>query len=129
MTKAPLNNSTAVRQLARIGGVLDTVVVSTRAIVLRLESGKVLRGSALDVPLEQLKRALGCEVVAEGVVALGPSGEAVQIDVKSIVQANTGDGTSAGLPSAEPLPGLDACFGKWPGDETDAQLTEALERT
>lgn len=114
-------------RVLRVRAVLDALTVSTRVVVLRLESGLVLRGLAQTVPLERLKALLGAYVVVEGVVGFGPSGEAVDIEVESIFATERGDNASAGLPVAMPPTGLDAVFGKWPGDETDAQLSEALQ--
>ena len=53
-------------RVARVSGVLDTLTASTRAIGLRLEDGRLLRGFAGQVPLEQLKDLLGRSVVLEG---------------------------------------------------------------
>ncbi|GEM_PF-3146232 len=108
-------------------------------MVLRLENGRALRGFAGAVPIEQLKRLLGTDVVVEGVVAFRPSGDAIRLEVESISAAKAGNSIWSSMPVAEPLTsrprlprnetGLDAWFGKWPGDETDAQLSEALQST
>jgi hypothetical protein len=118
----------------RIRAVLDAVTVSTRAIVLRLEDGRVLRGFAPTVPLEQ--QLLGAEVVVVGVMSPSPSGDTLQLGVELIAVAKPGDGIWASPPVAEPTglcppepwtdSRLDALFGRWPGDETDAQLNEAM---
>lgn len=132
-----LNDETPPGRVARVRGVLDTLTISTRAMVLRLESGRALRGFAGAVPLEQLKQLLGTDVVVEGQVAFRPSGEAIRLEAESVFAAKPGDSIWASMPTAEPLTarprlprndtGLDAWFGKWPGDETDAQLSEALK--
>jgi hypothetical protein len=132
-----LNDETPPGRVARVRGVLDTLTISTRAMVLRLESGRTLRGFAGAVPLEQLKQLLGTDVVMEGQVAFRPSGEAIRLGAESVCAAKPGDSIWASMPIAEPLTsrprlprndtGLDAWFGKWPGDETDAQLSEALK--
>jgi hypothetical protein len=105
----------------RIRAVLDAVTVSTRAIVLRLEDGRVLRGFAPTVPLEQ--QLLGAEVVVVGVMSPSPSGDTLQLGVELIAVAEP-----TGLCPPEPWTDsrLDALFGRWPGDETDAQLNEAM---
>jgi hypothetical protein len=116
---------------------LDALTVSTRVLVLRLDDGRVLRGFAGAVPLDQLKNLLGTQVILEGAVTFRPSGEALRIEVDSASPAAPGDIIWARLPKAEPTAtkprtaasttGLDAFFGTWPGDETDEQLTAALE--
>lgn len=123
-------------RIARVRGILDALAVSTRTIALRLEDGRILRGFAGAVELEELKRSLGADVVLEGQVTFRPSGVAQRIEVESILPATSGDVIWAQLPKAERMParlhpavpviGLDAFFGKWPGEETDEQLAAAL---
>jgi len=132
-----LTDETPPGRVTRVRGVLDTLTMSTRAVVLRLENGRVLRGFAGAVPIEYMKQLLGTDVVVEGVVAFRPSGDAIRVEVESVVPAKSGDSIWSSLPVAEPITarprlpradvGLDAWFGKWPGDETDAQLAEALQ--
>jgi hypothetical protein len=134
-----LTDETPPGRVARVRGVLDTLTMSTRAMVLRLESGRTLRGFAGAVPVEQLKQLLGADVVVEGVVAFRPSGDAIRLEAESVSPAKIGDSIWSSMPVAEPLTsrprlprsetGLDAWFGAWPGDETDAQLSEALQST
>ena len=106
---------------------LDALTVSTRAMALRLNDGRVLRGYAGAVALDTLKELLGTDVVLEGGSAFRPSGEALRIEVESAFPAMPGDVIWAHLPKVEPtssrittetvaLTGLDAFFGKWPGD-------------
>lgn len=131
-----LADQTPPAQVSRVRGVLDALTVSTRALALRLEEGRLLRGFAGAVPLDQLKGLLGTQVILEGAVTFRPSGEALRIEVDSASPATPGDVIWARLPRAEPLStkprqpasttGLDALFGSWPGDETDEQLTAAL---
>jgi hypothetical protein len=133
-----LSSEPPTRRIVRIRTMLDTVTVSTRAIVLRLEDGRILCGRASELPLETLRQLLGADVVVEGTLVLQPSGIALRVDVESMAVAKPGDGIWA-MPLAEsatvqpPEPGpdteFDALFGKWPGDETDGELSEALRRT
>jgi hypothetical protein len=132
-----LADQTPPAQVSRVRGVLDALTVSTRVLVLRLDEGRVLRGFAGAVPLDQLKNLLGTQVILEGAVTFRPSGEALRIEVDSASPAAPGDIIWARLPKAEPTAtkpraaasttGLDAIFGTWPGDETDEQLAAALE--
>lgn len=137
VTIRKLTDETPPSRVTRVRGVFDTLTMSTRAVVLRLENGRVLRGFAGAIPIEHMKQLLGTDVVVEGVVAFRPSGDAIRVEIESVVPAKPGDSIWSSLPVAEPLTarhrlpradvGLDAWFGKWPGDETDAQLAEALQ--
>lgn len=131
-----LADETPAGRVTRVRGVLDTLTVSTKSLVLRLEDGRQLRGFATDVALETLKALHGKDAVLEGQVTFRPSGEALRIQVEAAFAANVGDVLWAQLPKAEPAVarsrapapvGLDAFFGKWPGDETDEQLATALK--
>jgi hypothetical protein len=134
-----LADETPTAMVSRVRGLLDTLTVSTRAMALRLDDGRVLRGFAGSVELEKLKQLLGTEVVLEGLIAFRPSGDALRIEVESAFPAASGDVIWAQLPRAEPmvsraraslspaLAGLDDFFGKWPGDETDEELAVALK--
>lgn len=124
-------------RVTRVGGVLDTLTVSTKTLILRLADGRQLRGFATDVAIETLKDLHGKDAVLEGQVTYRPSGEAVRIQVESAFAAKPGDVLWAQLPKVEPtvsrarasatVAGLDAFFGRWPGDETDDQLAKALK--
>jgi hypothetical protein len=106
-------------------------------MVLKLDDGRLLRGFAGAVGLDDLKQWLGNAVVLEGHVTFRPSGEALRIEVESALPATPGDVIGAQLPKVESAPsrprasvsstGLSAFFGKWPGEESDEQLTAALQ--
>ncbi len=136
-TIGTLVDETPEARISRVCGVLDSLKASTRAIGLRLEDGRMLRGFAGQIPLEQLKNLLGTSVVLEGQFTFRPSGEALRIQVDSAEPARPGDSVWAKLPHVgPPAPGarsllmpstdLDAFFGSWPGDEDDEQLETAL---
>lgn len=132
-----LADETPASCVSRVRGVLDTLTVSTKRLILLLEDGRHLRGFAADVALETLKSLHGKEVVVEGSTTFRPSGEALHIQVESVFAATPGDVLWAHLPKVEPtvsrprpsvsVTGLDAFFGGWPGDETDEQLAKALK--
>jgi hypothetical protein len=137
VTIGTLVDETPDARISRVSGVLDALTASTRAIGLRLEDGRLLRGFAGQIPLEQLKDLLGTSVVLEGQFAFRPSGEVLRIQVESAEPARRGDSIWAKLPRVEPsvlgarpllVPptDLDAFFGQWPGDEDDEQLDTAL---
>lgn len=131
-----LADETPASRVTRVRGVLDTLTVSTKSLVLRLEDGRQLRGFATDVAIETLKELHGKDAVLEGQVIFRPSGEALRIEVESAFAAKPGDVLWAQLPKVEPAisrsrtsvapAGLDAFFGKWPGEETDDELAAAM---
>jgi len=132
-----LADETPASRVTRVRGVLDTLTVSTKSLILRLEDGRQLRGFATDVAIETLKDLHGKDAVLEGQVTFRPSGEALRIQVESAFAAKAGDVLWAQLPKVEPTvsrprasvtpAGFDAFFGKWPGDETDDQLAKAMK--
>lgn len=132
-----LAEETPASRIVRVSGVLDSLTVSTRAMALRLEDGRLLRGFAGEVPLETLKHFLGMPIVVEGSATFRPSGDASRIEVESVLPSGPGDAVWAKFPKVEASPtrprqsvaptGLDAFFGKWPGDETDEQIARALK--
>jgi hypothetical protein len=132
-----LADETPASRVTRVRGVLDTLTVSTKSLILRLEDGRQLRGFATDVAIETLKDLHGKDAVLEGQVTFRPSGEALRIQVESAFAATAGDVLWAQLPKVEPTvtrprasvspAGLDAFFVKWPGDETDDQLAKAMK--
>jgi hypothetical protein len=132
-----LAEETPPSRISRVRGVLDTLTVSTKTLALRLADGRLLRGFAGDVDLNRLKQLLGAEVLLEGWVTFRPSGDAQRIEVESALAATPGDVLWARLPRVEPSrsrqstagAGLDALFGKWPGDETDEELATALKHS
>lgn len=132
-----LAKDTPTPRVERVSGVLDALTVSTRALVLRLDEGKVLRGLAVGSTLETLKVLLGARVVVEGLVTFRPSGDALRIEVDHAAPAVASDTLWARLPHGDAgppqvvfpqnAPELQGLFGSWPGEETDDTIFQALE--
>ncbi len=131
-----LAEQTPLPRVARVRGILDSLTVSSRSLVLKLDDGSVLRGFAGAVPVQELGALLGRDVVVEGSVTYRPSGDPLRIEVEEAALAAPGDVLWARLPRVEPASvrprvptsntGLDALFGKWPGDETDEEIAAGL---
>ena len=133
-------DQTPASRVGRVQGTLDTLTMSTKNLALRLTDGRVLRGFSGGVEPETLRELLGHVVVVEGVISYKPSGEPLRIEVDSATLARPADelwsmlprvepGTRTRVPSppsSSPGPSLSDVFGKWPGDETDDALIEAL---
>jgi hypothetical protein len=128
-------------QRVRVAGHLDAIRHSDRMFALVLESGKTLRGVAEGVPHGQMAKLFGETVVVSGLAVFRPSGGVQRIEADHIEPA----GSDASVWEQEPRPlldatdrrvplepqgrrsGLNAVFGKWPGDETDEEITALIE--
>jgi|SRR5882724_5589055 len=119
----------------RVAGVLDSLTMSTRTGLLKLEDGASLKGNiGASVNLGHLKNLLGSEVVAEGTVSFRPSGRPQRIEIDYVDRATDKDILWRRMPRGElanaqlPLPaeGLSSSFGQWPGEEDDEQIFAAL---
>ncbi len=124
-----------------VSGVLDQMTHSRRSFLLRLDTG-TLRGILPSDNLNAYRHLLGERVVVEGEATFRPSGTVSVIVAQSIRPATPQDSiweqaprprprTLSELRPRTPLPpgasGFDRIFGKWPGDETDEEITVALE--
>jgi hypothetical protein len=126
---------------ARVMGVLDMLRESTQGFVIRLDSGDEVRGVLAEGDLARAAPLFGKRVVAEGRAVFRPSGSFLRLDADAIV---SGEGVSA-LFSRVPTPlsrtvrrqnfqrpqtaetGVNAFFGRWPGEESEEELLAALE--
>jgi hypothetical protein len=133
-----LRDKTPRPQAARVAGLLDTVSASRADVVLTLKDGTRVPGRMGDHDLEALRSLLGKDVVVSGMAHYRPTGRLLLVDVEDLDLARPEDRVFQKVPVAqkhkvvirppgpsEP-PGVSAFFGTWPGDETDAELLEAL---
>lgn len=119
----------------RIVGVLDSLTMSTRTIVLKLADGLALKGNAgTNIDLESVKGLLGTEVVVEGTVAFRPSTRPLWIEIDYVAATTKRDILWTRTPRGELGRQLAAAaddassyFGQWPGDEDDEQVFAALK--
>lgn len=133
-----LRDDTPRPHAARVTGTLDTVSASRPDVVLALGDGTRVP-ARMDVhDLEALRGLLGKKVVITGMAHYRPSGRLLLLDVEHLDVARPEDliFQRAPVPRKQKLamepsgpsesPGASAFFGTWPGDETDAELLEAL---
>lgn len=138
-----LQRKTPSNRRVRVSGKVDTIRHRDRMFILILESGQTLRGVADNIEAEELARFFGRVAVVSGTAVFRPSGSLLRIEAERI-EAAKGD---VSVWSVEPRPietdidartlrraqdqhsGLNAIFGKWPGDETDDEILAALEAT
>lgn len=133
-----LRDATPGPQAVRVMGTLDTVSASRPDIVLALKDGTRLPGRVEEHDLEALKPLLGEKVIVFGVAHYRPSGRILLVRVEDLDVARREDRIFDKAPIArkqkavvEPTPreesaGVSAFFGTWPGEETEAELLEAL---
>ena len=124
-------------------GRLDMIRHSTRGFEVKLDDGSNARGILLEGEMERLASLFNKEVLVQGLAIYRPSGRLLRIDAKEVSE---GEGISRSysripFPLARPSEsaalrvrqspgtGVGAFYGIWPGDETDKELLEALERT
>ncbi|MGD9494886.1 MAG: hypothetical protein AB7Y46_01120 [Armatimonadota bacterium] len=133
--------STPRPQTVRVAGTLDMVRDSTSAFAIRLDDGAEVAGVLLAGNVREIALLLGTRVVVEGTAVFRPSGNLLRIDARKVVSAPSAPGIWSQLPrprstrfaQAElmrrqgPRSGLAGILGKWPGEETDAEIAAILE--
>ena len=137
-----LRDSTPAPRRVRIAGFLEAIRWSDRMFTLKLADGSKLRGVALSdaVDRESLRLGFGTKVAISARAVFRPSGRVLRIEADHM-EAATGD---VGVWSVVPKPmdgkldrrtlielqgpktGINAIWGKWPGDESDEQIAEWL---
>lgn len=124
----------------RVVGVLDMLRVSTQTFGLKLDTGDEVRGSIVETSGETLGRLLGERAVIDGRAVFRPSGRLLRVDADSILPGEDVSALFSRMPEAigrrvlrsdvrrpqGPSTGVNAFFGRWPGEETDDQLLQEL---
>lgn len=130
-------------QAVLVEGKLDELRHSDRFFTLILESGERIRGIATEeVDLDRLGELWAKPVRVQGIAKFRPSRALLRVDAEWIEATDGGPSPWSKMPRPfsspgevqvpsrpqGPRSGISAIFGKWPGDETEAELIEALER-
>ena len=135
-----LIKDTPLPQAVRFTSLLDTISGSRQTVLLRADSGEtVLARLGPSVDPEQLRTLWNERVLVTGTAHYRPSGSIQQIAVDGLHRAEPRDD----LFSHTPVPprrqpvfrsmphdqqsGVASFIGTWPGDESDADLIEALQ--
>jgi hypothetical protein len=125
----------------RLAGRLDTIRHSDRMFTLVLGSGETLRGIAEGVEHGTLTRFFGQTVIVSGRAVFRPSGSVLRLEADRIEPATGDVSLWSRLPVSllgdldrrtlykpqGPRTGINAIFGRWPGDESEAEILQALE--
>ncbi|MCZ2341719.1 MAG: hypothetical protein LC104_07970 [Bacteroidales bacterium] len=126
----------------RIVGTLDMIRVSTQTFGVRLDTGEEVRGIMPDGSIDEVKSLLNQRVLILGQAVYRASGRLLRIDADSVTSGAGEPSLWSRVPKASttmidtsklhkpqgPRSGMAAIIGKWPGDETDEQIQEALEK-
>jgi hypothetical protein len=137
-----LEQRTPPPQRVRVSGRLDAIRHHDLLFTLVLDGGATLRGIADNVRPSDLARHWGAHVVVEGLAVFKPSGQVLRIEADLVEAAGADAAMWSQVPHAVwsdipqddlrrsqgPDSGINAIIGKWPGDETDDEIFEAIER-
>lgn len=138
-----LRSRTPAPQAVRLAGKIESIRHSDRMFLIELESGEKLRGIADAVDEAEPQAVWGKVAVVVGKAVFRPSGRALRIDAEKIGLAGRRDSEMYGRlpqPILRPLDprslresqgaksGINALWGKWPGDESESDVQEALRR-
>lgn len=131
-------------QYVRVAGKLDQIRASDRTFTVRSTTyNQTLKGIAQPEQRQQLQELWGKTVLVGGMAHFTPAGGLLRIEADQIRRASTEEESRWGAPprslgssatpqdfkvSQGPRSGLNAIMGKWPGDEADEEIEEALER-
>ncbi|KYF85462.1 hypothetical protein BE20_14010 [Sorangium cellulosum] len=125
-----------------IAGLLDMIRASTQSFSIKLDEGEEIRGVLTAGSAEAAGVLLNRRVLVHGRAVYRPSGSILRLDADRI---DDGEG-APGFWSKVPKPlfggridqralyipqtattGINAIFGRWPGDETDEQFDQAIK--
>ena len=118
------------------------IEVSTQTFALELDTGERVRGVLQQGSVADAKMLIDQRVLVLGMAVYRPSGRLLRIDAESMSSGQ--DESPIWSKTPEPIrrtihvsevrqrqtarSGAAAIFGKWPGDETEEELLEALEK-
>ena len=136
-----LHSNTPPPQQARVVGKLDMIRASTQTFALKLDDGEEIRGVLAAGEIGELTSLFQKRVTVLGKAIYRPSGRLLRIDADEVTPASKEDRffSTVPKPSRQKLDvrqivreqqhkkGLAAVFGKWPGDETDEEIEQALQ--
>jgi hypothetical protein len=126
----------------RLAGTVDAIRHSDRAFTLVLATGEQVRGVLTEGAPEELAAYFGRIAIVSGAAQFRPSGALLRVDADHLAAAEEEDlrmwsvmpepldvqpNPRAVRQPQGPRSGINAIFGKWPGDETDEEIFQLLE--
>ena len=140
---SPATDSTgkSMRQMVTVLGKLDAIEHGSRQFTLLLDDGQRVRCVLAAGDIAALGPLFGKRVLVGGMGVWHPSGRLDRIETERVDPGEDEPpvwsvlprplGFLSEVPLEDPTPrpwGWAAMIGKWPGDETDEQIEEALRR-
>jgi hypothetical protein len=136
-----LLNKTPHPQSVRVSGRLDLIRYSDRMFVLAMADGQSIKGVAEGIAAAKLAELFGCNVTVAGTAVFRPAGRILRLEADDLEPADEGSAVWSRVPTplfhsievAElrrpqgPRSGVNAIFGRWPGDESDEEFAAAVE--
>ena len=126
-----------------VAGRLETIGHASRLFELDLSSGERVKGIVVndEVTSERIASLFGKPVTVSAIAKFRPSGTLLRLEADRVSVAGPNDLAVLAavpkpfLPGLEPhsrrppraVGWLDSIYGKWPGDETDQQISEGLK--
>jgi hypothetical protein len=128
-------------QRVRIVGQLDGLVASTQKFSIVLDSGEKLAGVFADEQMDAMQELWRKRVLVLGTAIYRASGRLLRIDAEAVRPGEneppvfsrmpTPPGTMVDVSTLRkpqgPRSGISAIIGKWPGNETEEEMTAILE--
>lgn len=136
-----LYTNTPVPQQVRIAGKLDMLRASTQSFGVILDDGQEIRGVLTEGDIAQISPFLNRRVLVLGKAIYRPSGRLLRVDAEEVVEATGEERFFSSIPKPvrqkfdlrdtvreqQHKMGIAAVIGKWPGDESDEQIEQALK--
>jgi hypothetical protein len=140
-TAEQLYSNTPVPRRVRLAGLLDMIRASTQSFALRLDDGQEVRGALVAGQIEELAPLFRKRVLVLGKAVYRASGRLLRVDADEVLLSSEQDRFFSTVPppthmtlnlkdelrSQQSKMGLAAIIGKWPGDETDEEIEQALK--
>lgn len=125
----------------RVVGKLDMLRASTQSFGVVLDDGQEIRGVMLDGDVEEISPLLSKRILVTGMIIYRPSGRPLRIDAEAFEEATSEGSFFSSIPKPHlkrfdlretareqhQKRGVAAIVGKWPGNETDDEIRQALQ--
>lgn len=133
--------NTPLSQQVRISGKLDMLRASTQSFAVLLDDGQEIRGVLGEGDIEQLSPLLNRRVLVLGKAVYRPSGRLLRVDAEEVTLTSGREELFSTIPrpvwkhfdlreivgEQQHKMGIAAVIGKWPGEESDDEIEQALK--
>lgn len=136
-----LSHSTPDPKQVRVAGLLDMIRASTNTVGVKLDTGEEIRGVLLNQNAAQIHDLLNQKITLLGKAIFRPSGSLLRVDVAEVRVMEQEDvffllKPTPQLQTVEKInttnkqrrtSNVAAIIGRWPGDESDAEIQRILQ--